>query len=38
MPDEDGPNITKQKVRTLLKELNLPFALFHGGLWAEYIP
>ncbi|KAG7382805.1 hypothetical protein PHYPSEUDO_004313 [Phytophthora pseudosyringae] len=35
MPEEDGPSITKQKVRTLLKELALPFALFHGGL---YIP
>ncbi|ETN09253.1 hypothetical protein PPTG_11707 [Phytophthora nicotianae INRA-310] len=38
MADEDGPNITKEKVRTQLKELELPFALFHGGLWAEYIP
>ncbi|KAF4040825.1 NmrA-like family [Phytophthora infestans] len=38
MPDEDGPNATKLKVRALLKELELPFALFHGGLWAEYIP
>ncbi|KAG6954484.1 hypothetical protein JG687_00011786 [Phytophthora cactorum] len=32
MPDEDGPNITKQKVRALLKELNIPSALFLGGL------
>ncbi|KUF81030.1 Isoflavone reductase P3 [Phytophthora nicotianae] len=38
MADEDGPNVTKEKVRTQLKELELPFALFHGGLWAEYIP
>ncbi|OWZ24338.1 hypothetical protein PHMEG_000620 [Phytophthora megakarya] len=38
MPEEDGPNVTKEKVRALLKELDLPFALFHGGLWAEYIP
>ncbi|KAG7392904.1 hypothetical protein PHYBOEH_006223 [Phytophthora boehmeriae] len=38
MPDEDGPNVTKQKVRDLLKELELPYALFHSGLWAEYLP
>ncbi|EGZ21739.1 hypothetical protein PHYSODRAFT_313811 [Phytophthora sojae] len=38
MQDEDGPNAMKQQVRDLLKELNLPFALFHGGLWAEYMP
>ncbi|KAK1944806.1 putative pinoresinol-lariciresinol reductase 3 [Phytophthora citrophthora] len=36
--DEDGPNATKQKVRDLLKELDLPFALFHSGLWSEYLP
>ncbi|KAG6942594.1 hypothetical protein JG688_00018033, partial [Phytophthora aleatoria] len=34
----DGPNVTKEKARSLLKELKLPFALFHGGLWVEYIP
>lgn len=38
MPDEDGPNITKQKVRSLLKELDLPYALFFSGMWAEYLP
>ncbi|KUF93865.1 Serine/threonine-protein phosphatase 2A activator [Phytophthora nicotianae] len=30
MADEDGPNVTKEKVRTQLKELELPFALFHA--------
>ncbi|KAG3238155.1 hypothetical protein PI124_g16873 [Phytophthora idaei] len=38
MPDEDGPNIAKQEVRALLKELNIPSALFLGGLWSEYLP
>ncbi|OWZ07378.1 hypothetical protein PHMEG_00020238 [Phytophthora megakarya] len=38
MPDEDGPNIMKQNVRGLLKDLELPSALFFGGLWAEYLP
>ncbi|POM71451.1 Hypothetical protein PHPALM_11985 [Phytophthora palmivora] len=36
--DEDGANITKLKVRDLLKELELPFTLFHSGLWSEYLP
>ncbi|RLN48307.1 hypothetical protein BBJ29_001538 [Phytophthora kernoviae] len=38
MVDEDGPNITKQKIRDQLKEFELPYALFHSGLWAEYMP
>ncbi|KAG3231827.1 hypothetical protein PI124_g23078, partial [Phytophthora idaei] len=36
--NEDGANITKQKVRDLLTQLELPFALFHSGLWTEYLP
>ncbi|KAG2863947.1 hypothetical protein PC116_g6645 [Phytophthora cactorum] len=36
--NKDGPNVTKEKARSLLKELKLPFALFQGGLWVEYIP
>ncbi|KAG3110381.1 hypothetical protein PI125_g10063, partial [Phytophthora idaei] len=36
--NKDGLNVTKEKARSLLKELKLPFALFHGGLWVEYIP
>ncbi|KAG1710662.1 hypothetical protein DVH05_013387 [Phytophthora capsici] len=36
--EQDGANATKQKVRDLLKELDLPFALFHSGLWSEYLP
>ncbi|KAL3671314.1 hypothetical protein V7S43_003245 [Phytophthora oleae] len=36
--DEDGPNVTKQQVRDMLKELDLPFALFHSGLWSDYLP
>ncbi|KAG6614742.1 Eugenol synthase 1 [Phytophthora cinnamomi] len=38
MPDEDGANITKQKVRGMLKELDLPYALFFSGFWFEYLP
>ncbi|KAG6968035.1 hypothetical protein JG687_00003956 [Phytophthora cactorum] len=38
VPTKDGPNVTKEKARSLLKELKLPFALFQGGLWVEYIP
>ncbi|KAG2783173.1 hypothetical protein PC112_g24777, partial [Phytophthora cactorum] len=36
--DEDGANNTKQKVRDLLTQLELPFALFHSGLWTENLP
>ncbi|KAJ8537486.1 hypothetical protein ON010_g13112 [Phytophthora cinnamomi] len=38
MPDEDGANVTKQKVRGMLKELDLPYALFFSGFWFEYLP
>ncbi|GMF32797.1 unnamed protein product [Phytophthora lilii] len=33
----DGPQIMKQKVRDLLRELDLPSALFHSGLWADFL-
>ncbi|RLN58633.1 hypothetical protein BBJ28_00010407 [Nothophytophthora sp. Chile5] len=37
IPVVDGPNIMKQKVRDQLKELDLPYTLFHTGLWAEFL-
>ncbi|KAI9991990.1 hypothetical protein PInf_017370 [Phytophthora infestans] len=35
--EADGTNTVKQEVRDLLKKLELPFTLFHSGMWSEYL-